>query len=520
MSFEIRRIGEEPPAKRWKKRAAKAAAFGLMVARPAVQLFAKHKEMKEEEERSEHRAVLLKRIALVLLTLLGSLVVLVVLVRVLIAMHILSAQSVLSMTSSPLPTDTAGRTNILLLGQGDINHDGVDLTDTMMIASIDPKNTKSVMLLSIPRDLELYNIPGIKDGRINELYRDRKNALIAKGMSVADAEQQGMKEAADTLGQLTGVQIQRVVKVDFTGFVEAVDAVGGVDVDVPETIVDTEYPSNETGGIETYMITKGPHHLDGEAALKYVRSRHTTSDFGRSARQQQLLSAMSQKMKEQGMLGSPATLLKLIDIANHHVQTTMTFGEIAGLAGIGNSLDHSRIITMQLNFDNGLYGGIPAAGGFLYPPPREQFGGASVLLPVSIPAFPVTWKQISSFVTMLMDHRDLYLPPLRVDIRNVSAPSGSAQKIGAELIRYGLDVTKTGNAPKDSFPAGMATSRIILPKADEKRGKELSDLLGIPAGTDDATAILPDADSGSILILLGKDYSYTPIQDLLKPPTP
>lgn len=513
MGFTIRRIGEEPKGKKAWKRVLAVTAVVVGIARPAVQMLAAWRSIEKEEKEEAKRTHILKVVALSVLAVLAALIVIGIFLRILIALNIISAQSVLSITASPLPKDAYGQTNILLLGQGDENHDGVDLTDTIMLASIDPQ-TESAVLLSIPRDLYIYNVPSTPNGRINELFLNRKSALKRQGLSEEDASQQGMKEMAAILGDLMGVQIHHVAKIDFIGFVQAVDAIGGVMVDVPYTIVDAEFPADRGYGYQTFMITKGPHQLDGETALKYARSRHTTSDFGRSARQQQLLSALAQKMKEQGLLSSPGMLLDLLSIAGKHAQTTLSFGEIAGLAKAGRSLDRSRIITMQLNLSNGFYGGIPEAGGLLYTPPREQFGGASVLLPVSIPEFPVSWRQIESFTELLLRHRALYLPPLPVEIRNVSAAAGSAQRLAWELTRFGLNVVSAENAPDDMRDQELPSSKVFVPKTSEEAGELLSSLLGVSPNPV-TTPLLPDIGTGSVLILLGKDYSYTPIQDLL-----
>lgn len=517
MGFTIRRIGEESRGSRVKKQLLKALGVGIMITRPLVQLTAAIRQNQAEDAQAARRQMLLKRIGIVLLAVLGGVVTIVVLLRILIALNLISAQSLLSVSASPLPTDQLGHTNILLMGQGDETHDGIDLTDTIMLASIDPDDGSAV-LLSLPRDLYLYNLPGVQGGRINELYRNRKGLLQHKGMAEADASREAMKETATIIGLLLGMQVHHVIKVDFTAFVEGVDALGGVTVDVPYSIVDNEYPADTGFGYAPFVITQGTHHLDGETALKYARSRHTTSDFGRSARQQQLIAALNEAMKEAGILSHPSKILELLSIAGKHVETTMSFGEIAGLAAMGKALERDRIVTMQLNDQNGLYGSQPEAGGLLYSPPRDQFNGASVLLPVSVPEFPITWKQIRTFSRLLAEHRDVYLPPMEVEIRNVSAPPGSAQKITWELLRYGINVTTAKNAPKDLRDKGLAQTHVFLPSGSTN-GKALADLLGLPSSVDEAS-LIPDTSPGSIKILLGEDYVFSALQDLLPSPLP
>lgn len=519
MGFTIRRIGEETPAKRWKKRALAVSAFTIRVLRPAVQIVAAWREAKEEEDIEREQRTLLKKATVILLAVLGAVAVLAIVLKVLLSLNLISAQSLLSVTASPLPKDAHGHTNILLLGQGDASHEGVDLTDTMMIASIDGEDTGSITLLSVPRDLYLLGIEGVQRGRINELYRNEKYEIMQKqNLDDKAASPLALKETMRILGSLMGVELHHVIKIDFIGVVEGVDAIGGVEVDVPYTIVDNEYPTKNYG-YQTFMITKGLHTLDGETALKYARSRHSTSDFGRSARQQQLIGAIAEKMKTEGLLSSPGKLLELVSIAGKNMETSMTFGEMMGLAKLGKSLDRSRIVSVQLNDQNGLYGALPNPGGFLYAPPRDQFGGASVFLPVSIPEFPVTWKQIQAYTELLLRHRELYLPRLNVEIRNVDAPPGSASKLTWELTRYGFEVVTAKNAPRDVQQQGLASSVLFAPPQDAARAAVLGKLLGITVSTSKAP-LLPDVGTGSTLILLGTDYEYQPIQDLLPRLTP
>lgn len=514
MGFTVRRIGEEQPSKKWGKRLLTASALALKVVRPAVQALAAWRETKAEEEADNARRSFLKRMLVVLFAILGAFAVMAVLLKILIALNLINAQSILSAASSPLPKDANGHTNILLLGQGDEGHDGIDLTDTMMIASIDADDTESISLLSIPRDIYLLGIEGVQRSRINELYRNRKHRIMQQQkLNEQEASRLALKETLQILGNLLGIELHHAIKIDFIGVVEGVDAIGGVTVDVPYTIVDNEYP-DENYGYQPFMITKGEHTLDGKTALKYARSRHTTSDFGRSARQQQLISAIADKMKSEGLLSSPSKLLELVGIAGKHMETTMTFGEMTGLAKVGKSLDRSHIVAMQLSDQNGLYGSLPAPGGFLYAPPRDQFEGAAVLLPVSIPEYPVTWNQIQAFADMLLEHREFYLPRMNVEIRNVDAPPGSASRLTWELTRYGFEVVSAKNAPRELQTQGLPSSAIFNPPQEKARAQELGKLLGIPTSTERAP-LVPDIATGSTLILLGKDYEYQPIQDLL-----
>ena len=208
-------------------------------------------------------------------------------------------------------------------------------------------------------------------GRVNSMYRDYKGYLMArKDMEEPEASLEAMKELAVVVGKALDLDIHHVIKVDFDGFTKAVDAIGGIDIEVPEAITDTEYPGpNYT--YETFAIDAGLQHLDGETALKYARSRHTTSDFDRSARQQQILAALAEKVRDQGILRSPSKVMALYKIVSQNLETTLTLRELVGAGSMGSAIDRNRIISMQLSDRNGLYGTLSEPGGFLYDPPRD-----------------------------------------------------------------------------------------------------------------------------------------------------
>lgn len=452
---------------------------------------------------------LLKRVALVVLVVFCAVVVLAGTASALVKLKVLSLSNIADVAGADLPVDEYGHTNILLLGSGDESHDGVDLTDTMMIASIDAKKTQSVAMLSLPRDLYLLNTNNMGRGRINAMYRDYKvQVMREKKLPEPQASAIALRELADEMSRLLGVQIHHVVKVDFIGFVQAVDAIGGFDIEVPEDLVDTEYPGPNYS-YETFSVSAGLQHFDGETALKYARSRHSTSDFSRSFRQQQIISAMGDTMKADGMLTRPDKILSLLNIMNEHVEMTLSSRELIALAEVGKEIDKSKILNMQINDQAGLYGGFSMPGGFLYAPPREQFGGASVLLPVSIPENPVTWKQIQSFVGLFLHEREPYLFVQPVDVLNGGAAPGSSRKLANELIRYGLEIGEVTNADNRE----METSLVRSSEVFKEEGAFYARALGMPL---EVTPSEPGVTgSGTVSILLGKDYVYTPLQNLL-----
>jgi polyisoprenyl-teichoic acid--peptidoglycan teichoic acid transferase len=208
---------------------------------------------------------------------------------------------------SGLQTDANGRVNILVLGVGDPGHDGEGLSDTMMVLSLDTR-TKRIAQISIPRDLRV-NIPGYGAGKIN----------------VANADG-GVPLAEQVVANTLNIPIHYYVRTDFTGLEKMVDAVGGIDVNVKQALIDTEYPCDDdqykSCGLD---IEPGLQHMDGSQALKYARCRKGTcgDDFGRAARQQEVLNLVRAKLVRTEILSNPTELNSVITALRSGVQTDM-----------------------------------------------------------------------------------------------------------------------------------------------------------------------------------------------------
>ncbi len=158
-------------------------------------------------------------------------------------------------------------------------------TDTMILIRIDPM-TDRVGMLSIPRDLYV-DVPGYALQRINTAY----------SLGTFEGEAGGPLLAMQTVQYNLGIRINEYVMVDFNTFIKIVDLIGGVDVEVKETIYDPEYPDMNYG-YDPFYLEAGWRHLDGATALKYARSRHSAAegDIDRARRQQQVIFAIRDKV--------------------------------------------------------------------------------------------------------------------------------------------------------------------------------------------------------------------------------
>ncbi len=208
---------------------------------------------------------------------------------------------------------TLPRTNLLLLGLDRRPEEGDTVrSDSMILVGLDPQGPH-VALLSIPRDLYVQ-IPGHGTNRINS----------AHFWGESDAPGGGPALAMQTVEQNLGVTVHHYVRLDFDGFRAIVDAVGGIDVVVEETIVDDAYPTEDYGTMRIEIPT-GPQHMDGETALRYVRSRHGSSDFDRAARQQQILLGLAHHLTEPSAWPRLPLVYNAVTSA---IDTDMTNGEL------------------------------------------------------------------------------------------------------------------------------------------------------------------------------------------------
>ncbi len=224
---------------------------------------------------------------------------------------------------------TDDRVNILLLGIGGGKHDGPLLTDTIIYASIDPKTNK-ITLVSLPRDLWIPEF----QAKINTAYSTGENKQRDGGLILAKA----------IVEKILHQPVDYAIRVDFNGFVRAVDMVGGLDIVVERSFEDFEYPISgkevDTCGFtgedfekratasslleafpcryEHISFQKGIDHMNGERALRFVRSRHAVgvegTDFARSERQEKVIASFKNKIFSVGTFFNPTRILSLYDV--------------------------------------------------------------------------------------------------------------------------------------------------------------------------------------------------------------
>ena len=243
-----------------------------------------------------------------------------------------------------------GRVNILLLGVGGAGHDGGELTDTILLASVDPVNNKT-SLVSIPRDLwvktdsKLYGT----SKKINAVYTAGKNEFAKKNHLKSNdkkAIDAGLKSLDDIVGEVIGVRINYHVLVNFRAFKQAVDTVGGVNVDVEKPLIDASMAwENDNNPV---LAAQGSQTMDGDKALLYARSRHTSSDFDRSERQRQLIVALKSKAMTISTVSNPLKLESLLQTFGDNFYTDMSTDAAIKLLSISKNIDDTSIASLDL----------------------------------------------------------------------------------------------------------------------------------------------------------------------------
>lgn len=380
-----------------------------------------------------------------------------------------------------LPGALAGEINILLIGvdQRPDDPEGVR-SDTLIVVHLDAQDRWAGML-SIPRD-SVVQVPHLGWAKINAAYAfGYRNAEEIYGAGTPP-EAGGGALAAETVEQFLGIPIDYIAQVNFEGFEQLVDAAGGLLIDVEKPLLDAEYPT-EDFGVERIYIPAGLQVMDGRTALIYARSRHSSSDFDRSRRQQQVLSAMLEQVRAQGLLENVEQLPQWADILSQHVRTTLPLRDLAtisALAALARDIDSSRIVQMSIN-------------------PND----------VAIDAedgSDIYWNQadVQALVARWLRGPQSPGATVRVQVLNGAAVQGIAGRVSDFLREQGFDVVEPGDAPH------LYAQTVIVDVAGAPEAlARLVATLGIDPGRvpgQPGTDAPPHAPGVDLVLVIGSDY--------------
>lgn len=315
------------------------------------------------------------------------------------------------------------RINLLLIGIGGSNHPGGQLADTIIVASVNPKD-KNIVLLSIPRDLYV-TIPGYGSDKINSAH--------STGVRYEKETGGGPALLKKTVSTVFDIPIHYYIRADFVGFVKLIDTIGGITMDVPREISDPYYPASNMVDYDPFYIQAGQQNLNGQTALKYVRSRETTSDFDRAQRQQLALEAVKGKTLSAGVLSNPKKLTDILQILGDHLRTDLQPNEMERLFSIIKDISGDKITNKVLdNSSGGLLTSNTELGGY-YLVPKAGIGN---------------FKDIQAMVHQFFTDPYLVAENARIEILNASITPGQATEVSNILKNYGYSVVKIGDSDK------------------------------------------------------------------------
>jgi LCP family protein required for cell wall assembly len=351
------------------------------------------------------------------------------------------------MQSKPLKQDNNGRSNFLILGtsEDDPGHDGASLTDSMMVVSVDQKN-KNIYMFSIPRDLYVEfgkNCTSGSYGKINEYFN-----CVNDGTSKAD-EQDRLTKTQKLVGDIFGLDIQYGVHVNHTVIKEAVDSVGGVDVDVQGSegepgVLDRNFDWRCNYTCYLVKYDNGVHHLDGEHALYLSMARGdiaptyglANSNFDREVNQQKILIALKDKAMSTGTLTNLGSITSLIDSFGDNLRTNIQTSEIRTLMQVSSEVKSANIHTLTLyDKENPLV----KSGGY---------NGASVVMPT---AGIFDYTDIQAFIAKNLSNDPVVREAAPIVVLNGTGQSGYGQTMADELSKSGYNITLVETAPEGTY---------------------------------------------------------------------
>lgn len=343
--------------------------------------------------------------------------------------------------SRPLKEDSNGRSNFLVFGTEAENHPGANLTDSIMLISIN-QHDKNAYMISLPRDLWVQYPERCwvgDQGKINAVYTCASN----DGEDVA-AGTQALQEVAS---QVTGLDIHYYVHANWNAVVEGVDAIGGIDItiesDDPRGILDRNF--DWTCDYRCYYVNydNGEEvHLDGEHALALARARNAqggygiNDNFGREKNQQAIIRAMLDKTVSVGTLTNLSAITGLIDTLGDNLLTNIETKEIRTLAGLGMDVSPEDIISISLvDEDEPLL-------------TTGSYGEQSIVRPIR---GLLDYTDIKAYIARYLSNDPAIREAAPMAVFNGTEINGFGQERANELAAKGYNITLVSNAPAGSY---------------------------------------------------------------------
>lgn len=374
-----------------------------------------------------------------------------------------------------------GRVNVLLVGIGGGDRDGANLTDSIVIASIDPV-AKDIALLSIPRDLWV-RVPDFWSMKINAAYSSGLERAYENGSSDKDASNAGFTVLEETIEEYIGIPIHYHALVNFQAFIEGVDAVGGINVQVEEALYDPFLVFEDNG----LIAAEGLQYFDGPKALLYSQSRQSSSDFARSERQRQVIIALKEKAISTGTFSNPNTVSKLVDALGDNVTINASLGEMMRMYEITKDVPSASIATVGLADEaNPLV-------------ETASVNDQSVVIPR---AGQEDFSEIQSFVRNTLRDPFLKSENATIAVLNGTGTPGLATATADKLKSYGYNVTIIDDAPTKDYAQSAIYDRTNGVKKYTRSYIERRLVISVSSEPTSANPILAAAD---FIVVLGQN---------------
>ena len=372
--------------------------------------------------------------------------------------------------------------NILLLGTDERpDEGGPQRTDTLILTTIDP-DSQTAGMLSLPRDLYVPFPTLGYNTKINTAWGIGEQARYPGG---------GPQLVMDTVSSFVGQSVPYYVRINFTGFTELVDLIGGIEINVPKTIHDEQYPTVDEG-VETFHLDPGFQHMDGATALKYARTRNVDDDYGRSGRQQDVIRAVMNKVQSAGML--PTLLARapqLLSTLRNSVETNIPVDKLIELATYVNDNPPREIRQLVLDSRYGEETYSPDGMWILLPDRAKVRAAVSTFF--TPPAATVSANTGAEAIAADSS-------TVNIEVLNGTGVPGMAAKTRDLLEAKGWQVDAIGDADRGDY----SQSILINYGVSEAVIQEVSSALGISPSLASVTGLNPDTHV-ELRLVLGRD---------------
>lgn len=406
--------------------------------------------------------------------------------------------------AKPLKADANGQSNILLFGtsEDDPEHPGAELTDSIMVLSVNQKR-KDAFVVSVPRDLYVqygHACDSGYAGKINVVYS------CIKDKSGEDAGSAALRQK---VGEIFGLDVQYSAHVNYTVLRDAVDAVGGITVNIqgddPRGILDRNFDWDCPKGPRTCYNVKypnGPATLNGKQALFLARARGddspgnatyglSRSNPDRQDNQRKILLALKDKAVSAGVLTNPVAVNKLLDTLGTNLRTNFDADEVKTLLGLAKDVPSGSITSWSLEDPARALATVSCMGGNICPNKGTT-----------------NYSDIQSVAASLSTGDTSVLENAKVDVYNASGTPGLAQTKATELAAKGVIVGTVSNAPTS---LGTKPIQLYDLTGGKKPGtlKKLQSALGVKVTAGAPAGITSSSD---FVIVIGTPAAQTSAQ--------